>query len=236
MKRLVSNNEFMEGVVYKTKNIVVQKIQSGKDRKRCYIIGNGHSLSIDDNNYVIKHDPLVYEFTTEIKKDYTVYAFYFTFECSGLDESSQEIAKFANDMQDNYDQIFFVGHSKCGLCLENASWYCKKEIVLITISTPHQGTIVADKEMAETILKNSLLIKIYNMIFSDYNVDKDIVPNSKYIQNMNHPVCKEHINIVSSLRGVRDCRNIIDIFLVFLDRIMKIGEMELFHFVRKNLV
>ena len=91
----------------------------------------------------------MYDFKPKIIKDSTVYAFYFTFECSGLEEASKEIAEFVNSLSEEYEQIFLVGHSKCGVCLYNASYYCKKDITLVTISTPFDGTIVADKETVE---------------------------------------------------------------------------------------
>jgi len=222
MKGFISNNEFMEGIAYKTKNVIIQKIQQGKKRKRTYIIGTGYSLSVDDNDIIIKHDPFMSKFTAEIEKDDTVYAFYFTFECSGLEASSREIADFVNHIQEEYEQIVLVGHSKCGICLTNASCYCEKAVILVTISTPYWGTVVADKKKTQEILQNSLLIKIYNMIFSDHNVDKDIAPDSICIKNIRQPICKEHINIVSWLRGLQDCQTLVDIFLLFWGKIMKI--------------
>lgn len=98
MKKFVLNNETMDGIVYKTKNVVIQRIQEGKNRKKCYIIGNGHSLSVDNNNVVTKHDPGMHKFHLKISDDNAVYAFYFTFECLGLEKSSKEIAQFVNNL------------------------------------------------------------------------------------------------------------------------------------------
>lgn len=223
MKKFVSNNEIMDGIVYKTKNVIIQKVQEGKKRNRCYIIGNGHSLNVGDNDVVTKHDPGMQEFKPEISKDNTVYAFYFTFECSGLNESGKEVIEFANTLSKDYEQIFLVGHSKCGLCLYNASHYCDKGNTLVTISTPFRGTIIADKETVEKMLKSRILKKVYNMIFSDHNVDRDIIPNSRFIQNMQAPTYKEHINMISSLENVFSCRDIMDLFLFIWDKIMRIN-------------
>ena len=112
MKKFVLNDEIMAGIVYKTENIVMQRIQEGEKRKRCYIIGNGHSLNVDVNNVVTKHDPGMHKFQAKISKNNAVYVFYFTFECSGLEESSKEIAEFVNNLSEEYEQIFLVGHSK----------------------------------------------------------------------------------------------------------------------------
>lgn len=222
MKKFVLKNETMDGIVYKTENVVIQQIQNGKQRKRCYIIGNGHSLNVDANNVVTWHDPGMCKFQPKISDDNTVYAFYFTFECSGLEESSKEIAKFVNNLSAVYEQIFLIGHSKCGLCLYNASYYCKN-ITLVTISTPFGGTIVADKKTVERKLKSRTLKKVYNMIFSDHNVDKDIIPNSQFIQNMNDAAYKEHINITSSLENIFSCKDIMDLLLFVWDKIMQIN-------------
>ena len=222
MKKFVLNNEKVEGIVYKTQNIIIQKIQNGKKR-RCYIIGNGHSLDVDNNDVIIKHDPGMHEFKPKVNKDTTVYAFYFTFKCSGLEESGKEIAKFVNDLSEEYEQIFWIGHSKCGLCLYNASYYCKREIVLVTISTPFSGTIIADKIAVENVLNSPILKKVYNMIFSDHAVDRDIIPNSNFIMNIKRANYKEHINITSYLNNIFSCKDIMDLFLFIWDKIMKIN-------------
>lgn len=223
MKRFVLNGDFMDRIVYKTKNVVVQKIQEGEKRKRCYIIGNGYSLNVDDNNVVCKHDPGMYKFEPEISKNNAIYAFYFTFECSGLEEASKEIAEFVNNLSEEYEQIFLVGHSKSGLCLYNTSHYCEKGITLVTISTPFCGTFIADKETVEKKLKSRILKTVYNMIFSDHNVDRDIIPNSKFIQNMQETTYKEHINITSSLKNVLSCKDFMDLLLFICDKIFRIN-------------
>jgi len=223
MRQFVLKNETMKGIVYKTENIVIQRIQEGKRRKRCYVIGNGHSLNVDDNNVVIRHDLGMHKFQPKISGDNAVYAFYFTFECLGLEKSSKEIAEFVNNLPEEYEQIFLVGHSKCGLCLYNASYYCKKDITLVTISTPFGGTIITDKETVENKLKSRILKKIYNMIFSDHNVDRDIMPQSLFIQNIHKANYKEHINITSSLKNVCSCKDIIDLLLFIWDKIMQIN-------------
>lgn len=223
MNQFVLKNEIIEGVVFKTGNVVIQKVQDGEKRKRCYIIGNGYSLNVDDNNVVIKHDPCMRKFQPRMSSDNTIYAFYFTFECIGLEESSKEISEFVNNLSEEYEQIFLVGHSKCGLCLCNASYYCEKSITLVTISTPFGGTIIADKEAVEKKLKSQILKKVYNMIFSDHNVDRDIIPNSQFIQNMHNGTYTEHINITSSLKNVFSCENIMDLLLFIFDKIMQIN-------------
>lgn len=218
MKKLVKKGQYLENVVYKTKNVVIQQIEKGEKNKRCIVIGNGHSLSVDEENRITLHDPGMSNFSTAMMS--TVYAFYFTFECSGLLESSKEIADFVNNLPEIYEEVILVGHSKCGLCVQNAKRFITRKNIIVTISAPFDGTIVADKNACESKLKYSLLIKLYNDIFSDHNVDKDIVPNSEFIKKMNLD-CVD-LNIISSIRKVGDCTNFIDLFLLIFDRFMGI--------------
>lgn len=222
MRRLVSNKQLLSGVVQKTDNIVIQRIQIGNKNKKCYIISNGHSVSIDENDHVVKHDPLMRQFNPEISKEHTVYAFYFTFECEGLEKSSLEIAQFVNELFGKYEEIVLVGHSKSGVCLANATCYCQKPVTLVTISAPFYGTVVADKEWAEMLLKKKLYIKLYNMVFSDHKVDRDIAPDSEFLLNMNQPICNKHINIISYFRGIGDCRSLVDLLLFATNKIMRL--------------
>ncbi len=223
MTSFVFNNKIMDKIVYKTKNIIIQKIQEGKKRQKCYIIGNGNSLSVDTNNVVTKHDSCMKNFYPKINNDNTVYTVYLTVECLGLNESSKEIAQFVNNLSEGYDRIFLVGHSKCGLCFYNASNYCEKNILLVTISTPFSGTILANKKAVEKKLKFKIFKKIYNIIFNNHFVNQDIMPNSHFIQNMPTVTYKQHINITSSFKNLFSCKNIIDLFLFIMDKFMQIN-------------
>ena len=222
MNRFVKNGEVLGGIVCKTKNIVIQRIQEGKNR-RCYVIGNGHSLNVDSNNKVTKHDPGMSRFHPQIYKDDAVYVFYFTFECSGLEDAGREIADFVNQITEPYKRIILVGHSKCGLCLYSSIRFYQKNVTLVTISTPFRGTIVADKIAIEERVNSRILKGIYNVIFSDHNVDRDIIPNSEFINSIQNVSCKDHVNIISSLEGLSSCRDIMDLLLLIMDKILKIN-------------
>lgn len=215
MKRIVSKGEYLKGVIFKTPNVIVQQVNANNRSKKCIIIGNGHSLSVDDRNRVIKHDPGMHKFLAPAYVEYTVHTFYFTFECGGLLQAGEDIARFANRLS-SYDEIILVGHSKCGICLANAAKQILRKKVLITVSTPFDGTVIADKKAYEKILKYPLLIKVYNAIFSDHNVDKDIMPNSEAIKAIQG--VKPDLNITSSIEKIRYCRSIVDLFLLFLDK------------------
>lgn len=223
MRKLLFNGKSIGRIAYKTKNIVIQLVQEGTNNDKCYIIGTGYSLSVDDNDLVSSHDPFMDKFNINIDRNITAYSFYFTFESSGLEESSRELADFINNLDNKYKEIYLIGQSKCGLCVYNASHYCNKEIILVTISAPFKGTPTADKDAVKNLLNNNSLRKIYNKIFSDHNVDRDIIPNSNFINSLKKPKYVKHINITSRLCKLSDCRRVSDLFLLLLDKMMKLN-------------
>lgn len=225
MRRFILKNHLLKGVVHKTENVVIQKIQEGKKSDKCFIIGNGNSLSVDSNNLVTFHDPCMMEFNPMLDEDYTVYVFYFTFEAAGLEEAAKDVANFVSDIWFNNDylKIILVGHSKAGICALLTTKECACPTILVTISTPFYGTIVADKEKSERILKFRPLIFCYRKIFSNHNVDKDITPRSRLANPLPYAICEKHINIISSITKLSDCQDILDLMLLFMNWYMKIA-------------
>lgn len=227
MEKLIVNGKTLHGVVFATENVVVQLVQLGTDRKKCLVIGSGHSLDIDENCVITRHDPGMFEFKPKVSKKDTVFLFYFTFKCSGLDSAGKELAIFLSScVLSRYRRVFLVGHSKCGLCFYNARKYFyfipDESIYLVTISTPFYGTFVADKNEVEERLKDkNLLMKIYSKFFSYHNVDKDIIPNSEFIRNIERRKYKNHINITSSLNS-ENCKGVIDRFLYLWDKSLNV--------------
>lgn len=219
----ISKGKYLNHCVYKSPDIIMKQIKDNPSKNKCIIIGDGHSLSVDENDYIINHDPIMSEISLLKKIDYTSYVFYFPFECSGLESASKEIVNFVNSLSPNYEEIILIGHSKCGLCLANASSCINRKVTLFTISTPYLGTIIADRKKMESVISNSYFIKIYNKIFSDHNVDKDIIPNSDFIQHMSIPYCSKHINIISTVSKISKCSNLLDIVLYFIDKKWKIN-------------
>lgn len=215
MKRIVSRGKRLEGVVYKTPNIIVQQLKKSEQSKKCVIIGNGNSLSVDDNDFITLHDPGMKLFSIPTYVEYTSYAFYFSFECEGLKEAAKEIANFINTLEENYDEIVLIGHSKCGICLSYAKRQIRCKTFLITISTPFEGTVVADKEYCEKTLKNPFLIWLYNKIFSNHNVDRDIIPYSELIKEVRGMKFKPDLNITSEIDSIWECCGKLDL-VVFL--------------------
>ena len=220
MRKFVRSGKAIGEIVYKTKNIVIEKVQDGTDNNKCYIVGTGYSLSVDDNDLVSLHDPFMDKFSIDIDKSVTAFSFYFTFESSGLEESSRELAAFINGLDSKYKKIYLIGQSKCGVCAYNASHYCDKNITLVTISAPFKGTPTADKNCVKKLLKRNVLRLFYDNMFSNHNVDKDIIPNSKFLNNLEKPKYLEHINIMSKLCKIK---GISDFFLYFWDKSLKLN-------------
>lgn len=223
MKNFVKKGKSIGEIVYKTDNLLIEKIQEGNECDKCYIIGTGYSLSVDDNDLVSSHDPFMDKFSIDIDKNITAFSFYFTFESSGLGESSKELANFINNLDNKYKNIYLIGQSKCGICAYNASHYCDKDITLVTISAPFKGTPTADLECIKERLKHNVLRLFYDNMFSNHNVDKDIIPNSKLLNSLEKPKYKEHINITSRISSLKDCKSISDYFLYYWDKALKLN-------------
>lgn len=223
MRKFIKKGKSIGEIVYKTNNILIEKIQDGTCDDKCYIIGTGYSLSVDENDLVSLHDPFMDKFSIDIDKSITVFSFYFTFESSGLGESSKELANFINNLDNKYKNIYLIGQSKCGICSYNASHYCDKDITLVTISAPFKGTPTADLDCVKTRLKHNILRLFYDNMFSNHNVDKDIIPNSKLLNSLEKPKFKQHINITSRINDLSECKSISDYFLYYWDKSLKLN-------------
>ena len=223
MLKFVRKGERLKGVVQKTPNVVIQKIQQGTSRNRCFIIGSGYTLNVDEEDRVTWHDPAMIKHEYGILEDITVYTFFYTYECKGLAEAAEEIATFVNTLFKKFDRIFLIGHSKCGLCMCKTTEYLNDLATLVTISTPFDGTIVADKDAVERKVKSKTLMWMYRKIFSDHNVDKDIMPGSEFLKNLKDPVCSEHINLMSKFDDKKVYFSPIDQFLKLVDKVLNLG-------------
>jgi hypothetical protein len=222
MSIFVHNKEKLKGVVQKTPNVVIQKIQEGTDRDLCFIIGSGYSLNVDEEDRVSWHDPAMIKHNYRLRKEITVYIYFYTYECEGLAAAAEEIAQFTNSIFEEHERIFFVGYSKCALCLCKATEYLKDLVTLATISPPIHGTIIADQEAIEKMVKSPILMWMYRKIFSNHKIDKDIIPGSEFLKGLKEPICKEHINIRSKLSVKKIYLNPIDYFLLLVDKVLKL--------------
>ena len=223
MKKFVRKGKSIGEIAFKTKNIVIEKVQDGINNDKCYIIGTGYSLSVDNNDKVLLHDPFMDKFGILIDKNITVFSFYYTFESSGLEESSRELATFINNLDDKYKNIYLIGQSKCGVCSYNATHYCDKDIILVTIAAPFKGTPTADIKCVDEALKRNVLRLFYDRLFCNHNVDKDIIPGSQFLINLKDAKYKEHINIISRIEKISDCRCLSDLFLYFWNKALNLN-------------
>ncbi len=213
-KIFVCKGELVENVVYTSENLIVQQIQTGN--KDLVIFGTGYSLNIDEQYKVVKHDPFMILPTIEFQEE-TVMTIFYPFEASGLEAAGKELSAFVNSIMQDYDSITLIGHSKCGVCFANATkWIQNSNLNIVTISTPFQGTPIADKENVSKNL-NWLEQKIYTFIFRNHAVDQDIIPNSQFLQNVDYSGLENctHINIVS--KCPQKVGNFLDVVLIHFD-------------------
>ena len=221
MTKFVFNGQKMRGIVHKSSNVVIQMLQKGTSRDRCFVIGSGYTLNVDEEDKVVWHDPAMIQVDYNIPEDVTVFTYYYTFECEGLDQAALEISEFINNnILREYERLFLIGHSKCGLCLSKVTEYLEDLVRLVTVSTPFDGTIIADYKAVEKKVKSKVLMWMYKKIFSNHNVDLDIIPGSEFLQNLKEPRCIEHINIMSTMKGKRFIINPIDLFLLMVGKVL----------------
>lgn len=216
----VCKGEKLKNILYKSKNIIVQQVQEGN--RDLIVLGSGYSLSVDEQNKIINHDPLMIMPNIEFQEE-TILSIFYPFESEGLERAGKELSTFVNSIKEEYDSITLIGHSKCGVCFANAvKWVEFDNINVVTISAPFEGTPMADqKAMFEKL--NWFEERIYNLIFSNHKVDQDIIPDSNFMQNVDYSgleTCK-HINIVSKYPN--KSKNILDILLTYLDKRAKIN-------------
>lgn len=213
----IFNGEILENILYKSDNIIIQQVQDGN--RNLIILGSGYSLSIDEQNKVVSHDPLMILPNIEFQEE-TVMSIFYPFESEGLEDAGKELSTFVNSIMQEYDSITLIGHSKCGVCFANAvKWIEHKNVNIVTISAPFQGTPIAERSIVKDL--NWFEERVYTLIFSNHAVDQDIVPNSEFIQNADYSGLENctHINIVSECP--QKSISPLDVVLTYLDK--KVG-------------
>lgn len=215
-KIFVTKGERFNNLNYKSENVIIQTAKEG-GKKNLVILGSGFSLSIDEYGNVINHDPfMILPSMKQFSDNTTVMSIFYPFESKGLEEAGIDLSNFINLNLNEYENVTLIGHSKCGVCFANLSKWIKRDINVVTISTPYTGTPVANGEEFAKYL-NSIEEEVYVKIFSDHNVDKDLVTDSNFMKNADYSglnKCK-HINIVSTCP--ENSLNPIDMFLIYMD-------------------
>lgn len=212
----VENGEIIQGVNYRSKNLIIHTAKQGSGKK-LVILGSGYSMSINENNQVVNHDPLmILPSIKQYGEDTTVMSIFFPFESEGLEAAGKELSDFINFNLNEYDEITLIGHSKCGVCFANASRWISRKVNVVTISAAFTGTPIANQEKFLSEV-NWIMGNIYKLIFSNHCVDRDIMIDSEFIQNADYSGLKKHnsINIISTCPD--ESINPLELFLMYLD-------------------
>lgn len=179
------NGYQMKEVVYKSSNLNIQRLKPGTSNN-LVILGNGWNVSLDDNNKIVRHDPVFCMPNAEVKQilecsgDNEVLFTYFPFECSGIEVASIELANFLNSHYQT-KQITFIGHSKSALQFIESLNYLKKDSknVKLIIASPTFGGVLPDEQVMSKLGWFSKLM--YRLIFAPHRVNEDVTIGSKFL-------------------------------------------------------
>lgn len=212
----------LRNIVYKSENLIVQLMQkSSSPCNTVVIVGNGHSVSVDDYNNITFCGPCYYP--PKRVKGYgdkcAIFAIYYPKTCEGLAVAGEELAEFIKKNLQLYRKIILHGHSKCGCCFQNlAHWldnWSKYRTHIVSVSAPLKGTPFANIE--DFALKlNGFERFIYFKIFSNHKVDRDICPGSEFLNSLDLQDYEGlHREFIVSKCG--KSFNLIDWVLAFID-------------------
>lgn len=225
MRKFAKKGMLIKEMEFVSENIIIFKVQKKRNADTLFIVNKGLSMSVDNENYITRYDPFLMfpdekEYVSRLDGD--VAEMYFTFSSEGLDTSGKDLAGYIyNCAGMRYKHIVLIGHSKAGVCFANASKLFGENTSMILVSAPFKGTIIADeKEMRERLSKGEK--KIYDKIFNNHAVDKDLIPNSDFMSKADYSGVLTHkcLNIVSV---VKTPYSISDLGCKCLGKIAKLG-------------
>lgn len=216
-------------IVYESSEFILYNIQNSSNQT-LVIIGTGN---------IIDWRPM--HLQKPIYSNCSIYAMYFKKMHTGLEIAGRQLADYINTC--NYNTVFFVGHSKCGvMAYTSLASNLKTRHRIFLVSAPLNGTELAtpnvlkhrffnsDKKLFFRCLSlpmHSLEYFIYRYLFyGNYPVDHDIALDSDYIfNNFNPLVLREHdfVNIVASCKDISTKKSIADLFLCWLDKRLSIN-------------
>jgi len=210
-------------ILYSSDNVILQVIEQNKNAQNVVILGEGYSESVNEEGIITHCDPLMFKpninlFNQDTQVIYVYYPFDVEKQQERLAIAGQEIASYINENLKDYEEenIVAIGHSKCGVCFANMAQWLNRKITIVTISAPFKGTIVADKNVFKEKM-NYFEFSIYNIMFSNHQVDKDIIAGSYFLEQTNYDglANQNHINIVSTCK--KESNNLIDNILAYIN-------------------
>ncbi len=213
-------------IAYETDEFVLFDIQNDSTQT-LVIIGTGN---------IVDWRPM--QLQKPIYSNCSIYAMYFKKKHTGLGRAGKQLAEYINDC--NYKNVFFVGHSKCGvMAYTSFANNLKVRHTIFLISAPLAGTELA----TPNVLKHRFLVSTANkklvfrcfdeikheleyfvyryLFFGDYPVDHDIALDSDYtFSNFNPIVLRRHnfVNIAAYCKNMTTHKDIKDLFLCWLDK------------------
>lgn len=210
-----------------SQNVALCRIQEKVGTDTLFILGEGMSMTIKENE-VIEHDPFLSipdnnEFVDRLNGD--VVEMYFMFSCKGLNAAGKDLAGYIENCANlKYKNVVLIGHSKASVCFANAARWFKGKIGIIFISSPFKGTSIANKEEMKKRM-SEFEYRIYSKYFKDHQVDRDIIPNSEFLCNADFSGVKKHIclNIVSILETVNSLE---DVGCNYLSKVLNLGKSD----------
>ena len=210
-------------ILYRSDNVILQVLEQNEDAQNVVILGEGYSESVNEEGVITHCDPLMFKPNTNLfNQDTQVIYVYYPFDVEQQQErlgiAGQEIASYINENLKDYEEenIVAIGHSKCGVCFANMAQWLNRKITIVTISAPFKGTVVADKKLFKEKM-NCFEFSIYNIMFSNHQVDKDITASSYFLEQANYDglANQNHINIVSACK--KKSNNLIDNILSYIN-------------------
>lgn len=223
-KIFVNNGEHLTNVIYASNNLIIQKAKNGQPGGSIVFYGSGYSLSLDDEHRIIQHDPCMIMPDMDLYDDNTtVYSIFFpSMEEAHLWQAGIELADFINENFDESDTLRADMHSKCCPFFANATqWIKRNQFNVLTVSGAFRGTPVTSKDFSKQL--NWFKKIIFQIIFSNHQVDQDISTGSDFIKNADYSNLQRyhHLNIVATCPG--SSRNPIDLFLMNLNENQQIN-------------
>lgn len=206
-RKKVSKDLRIDNILYKSSNLLLLETRRNEvDSDNVYIICEGVSMSVDNDNILCKWDPFM---TIPTSAEYpnlrgNIINMYFPFECKGLEYAGEELAVYINFNIPHYKTVWLIGHSKGGVCFANMAKWISRRVRMDFISAPFGGTTMVDAELMKKRFATSFEYRVYQKLYKRHKVDLDLMPDSKFLANCDFSGVGRHIcrNVISETRNV----------------------------------